>query len=78
MRLCSDLDLVHDTLIFLIFRTCHDNLLGVNMSRWGGERNPVAKRRNTPWARRAAVMQDYQHYVRKKMQDYCPWHRWQP
>jgi hypothetical protein len=40
-----------------------------------------------PWLRdpwrarawlRAAVMADYDDYIRKKLRDYCHWHRWRP
>jgi len=55
----------------------NDNLLGVDMSRWGGDRDAAAKRRGAPWAKRIAVMQDCDEYVRRKMRDYCHWHSWQ-
>lgn len=55
----------------------NDNLLGVDMSRWGGDRDAAAKRRGAPWAKRVAVMQDCDEYVRRKMRDYCHWHSWQ-
>ena len=52
------------------------NLLDVDMSRWGGNRSSQSKRANTPWAKRAKVMADYDAYVRSKMRIYCPWQRW--
>jgi hypothetical protein len=54
------------------------NTLNVDMSRWGGDRSAASKRRATPWAKRAAVMADYDEYIRKKLCDYCHWHRWRP
>ena len=48
------------------------------MSRWGGDRSALSKRRATPWAKRVAVMADYPDYIRKKLRTYCHWHRWQP
>lgn len=54
----------------------NDNLLGLDMARWGGDRSAANKRQNTPWAKRQAAMVDYEDYVRNKMRDYCPWHRW--
>ena len=53
----------------------NENLLGVDMSRWGGNQ-PARRRVNTPWARRREVMKDYEEYVRSKMRIYCHWHRW--
>ena len=54
------------------------NLLGVDMSRWGGDRSAASKRRATPWAKRTAVMADYDEYIRGKLRTYCHWHHWQP
>ena len=53
----------------------NDNNLGLDMSRWGGNRTD-ARRANTPWARRRAVMRDSDAYVRSKMRTYCHWHKW--
>ena len=59
------------------YSTCtapsEENKLNLDLTRWGGARNT---RRGAPWAKRRAVMVDVQAYVRKKMEDYTPWHRW--
>jgi hypothetical protein len=47
------------------------------MRAMGGDRDAAAKRRGAPWAKRVAVMQDCDEYVRRKMRDYCHWHSWQ-
>ena len=54
------------------------NLLGLDMSRWGGDRSVASKRLATPWAKRARKMADYDSYIRGKLRAYCHWHRWQP
>ncbi len=54
-----------------------DNLLGVDVSRWGGLR-PDARRRASPWAQRERQMADLPTYVKLKLSQYCNWHRWQP
>ena len=54
-----------------------DNLLNVDVTNWGGGRNPRA---HTPWAQMARAMSGehgYGQYVRDKMGEYCPWHTWQ-
>ena len=53
-----------------------ENLLAVDMSRWGGDRSAAQKRARTPWAQRVAVMRDYREYVSGKLCTYCHWHRW--
>ena len=53
------------------------NLLNIDMSVWGGSRNPRA---HTPWAQMARAMSgehDYRKYVTEKLGDYCHWHKWQ-
>ena len=55
----------------------NDNLLKVDMSRWGGNR-PANRRANTPWVKRRNIMRDCDAYVRSKMRIYCHWHMWQP
>jgi len=53
------------------------NLLNVDMSNWGGGRNPRA---HTPWAQMARAMSgdhDYRAYVTEKLGGYCKWHQWQ-
>jgi hypothetical protein len=56
------------------------DVLGLDMTRLGGSRvganGDRNRRNNTPWAKRRLVMRDYQDYIRQKMRDYCPWHRW--
>lgn len=54
------------------------NLLGVDMTRWGGDRTAASKRRSAPWAKRVAAMADYNDYILQKLRAYCHWHRWQP
>lgn len=84
-KIKTDVDLLLDWLRKSIGTTyaqatapSNDNLLGVDMSRWGGNRTAAAKRANTPWAKRAAVMVEYGDYVRSKMRIYCHWQRWMP
>ena len=84
-KIKTDVDLLLDWLRKSIGTTyaqatapSNDNLLGVDMSRWGGNRTAAAKRANTPWAKRAAVMVGYGDYVRSKMRIYCHWQRWMP
>ena len=47
-----------------------------SLSNWGGGRNPRA---HTPWAQMARAMSGehcYSEYVKEKMGEYCPWHKW--
>ena len=52
------------------------NLLGVDMTDWGGDRSVAQKRRNTPWAQIQSAMVDYRNYVQERLSHNCPWHRW--
>ena len=53
-----------------------DNLLGLDLSEWGGDRNAQEKRNGTPWRQMQRAMADYRDYVERKVADLCPWHRW--
>jgi hypothetical protein len=54
-----------------------DNLLNLDMSRWGGDRTPANRRNGAPWKQRERAMVDYRTYVRGKLAMYCPWAMWQ-
>ena len=54
-----------------------ENLLGIDMSDWGGDRNAQQRRSSTPWAQMQRAMRDYREYVEQKLGDLCPWHHWQ-
>lgn len=54
-----------------------DNLLGLDLSQWGGDRRAADRRKGAPWERRKRAMADGREYVRKKVTTYCPWMMWQ-
>ena len=58
-------------------RDNNDNLLGLDLSRWGGGRSALQRRVGAPWRQRQRAMADYRDYVRKKVTTYCPWMMWQ-
>ena len=51
-----------------------DNQLSVDMSDWGGLRNP---RGNAPFAQVRNARGDVYAYVREQLGKLCPWHQWQ-
>ena len=51
----------------------NENVLGVDMADWGGNRAP---RKNTPWKQMERGMTDYREYVTRNITKLCPWHRW--
>ena len=54
-------------------RPSSENLLGVDMSTWGGNQYP---RMHTPWKQMERGMDDYREYVTRNLTKLCPWHRW--
>ena len=52
------------------------NLLGLDMTDWGGDRLAAQKRRKTPWAQIQHAMVDYRTFVEDTVVRVCPWHRW--
>ena len=54
-----------------------DNLLGLDLSQWGGDRRAADRRKGAPWERRKRAMADGREYIRKKVTTYCPWMMWQ-
>ena len=54
-----------------------DNLLGLDLANWGGDRSAIQRRAGAPWRQRQRAMTDYRDYVRGKVGTYCPWHMWQ-
>ena len=54
------------------------NLMGIDLTDWGGDRTAREKRNGTPWAQMQRAMRDYRDYVQHKVADLCPWHSWQP
>ena len=52
------------------------NLLGLDMTNWGGDRSPVQKRQNTPWAQIRDAAFDYRTYIKERLEANAPWHKW--
>ena len=57
-------------------RPSDDNLLGLDLARWGGDRRAQDRRRGAPWKQRERAMEDYDTYIKGKLGMYCPWHMW--
>ena len=53
------------------------NLLGLDLTDWGGDRSAHSKRNGTP-SQMQRAMADYCEYVEAKVSDLCPWHHWLP
>ena len=51
------------------------NLLGVDMTDWGGLRRPRAC---APFNQLRAANGGYREYVRRQVAKLCPWHHWAP
>ena len=54
-------------------RVSHENLLGVDMSDWGGNQYP---RQHTPWKQMERAMRKYRAYVSREVTKLSPWHHW--
>ena len=55
------------------------NLMGLDLTDWGGDRNAADKRNAVVlWRQMQRGMADYRDYVQRKVADLCPWHHWQP
>lgn len=52
---------------------CHENVLAIDVSQWGGQRNV---RSRAPWEQMKDHMEDYREYVRSTVVQICPWHHW--
>ena len=53
-----------------------DNLLGVNMSDWGGDRTAAEKLSHTPWAQIRAAALNYRGWVESTITKASRWHKW--
>ena len=54
-------------------RPSSENLLGVDMSDWGGNQYP---RQHTPWKQMERAMRKYRAYVSRNVTKLSPWHHW--
>ena len=52
------------------------NLMGLDMTDWGGDRSSVQKRQNTPSAQIQRASVNYRDFVREKVANSCRWHKW--
>jgi hypothetical protein len=53
-----------------------ENLLELDLTHWGGDRNAAEKLAGTPWAQIRVAMTDVRTYVQRKVTNSCRWHRW--
>lgn len=53
-----------------------DNLLGLNMTDWGGDRSAAQKLSHTPWAQIRATALNYREWVKKTITKAARWHTW--
>ena len=52
-----------------------DNLLGVDMARWGGNRGPAARRACAPF-QQLRQQAGYREYVQEQVTKLCRWQKW--
>ena len=56
------------------------NLLDLDLSEWGGNRDGAAgdrqRRAGAPWKKMERSMSDFEEYVREQVTKLCPWHLW--
>ena len=53
-----------------------DNLLGLDLADWGGDRTGQQRREGAPWKKMERSNADFADYVKQQVVKLCPWHRW--